>query len=238
MKHFLVAGCAILSLAADATANNGSTVDFNAMTNEVIITNCSFGYETAVVSLAAGGSLLIVEHSNADDLELDLTTNVVERIIFYGDADADYFDNQTLLPTFAFGGDGDDTLLGGFGVDTIYGDDGDDYLDGNAGDDRLYGGNDDDILIGGADADDLYGDRGRDSLYGEAGPDLLDSGSDRFEGVISGGPGADDAYEVGSLNASFRPMAGHGTRTRRSGPLYEEFDLGGQRRDRLHIVTN
>lgn len=238
MKHYLLAACATLLLAADVSASNGSTVNFNATTNEVIITNCSFGAETAVVSLAGGGSLLIVQHSNADDLELDLTVNVVERIIFYGDSDADYFDNQTILPTFAFGGDGDDTLLGGFGIDTMYGDAGDDYLSGNSGDDRLFGGDDNDTLVGGADADDLYGDRGRDSLYGEGGPDLLDSGSDRSEGVISGGPGADNAYEVGTFNASFRPMVGHGTRTRRSGPLYEEFDLGGQRRDRLHIVTN
>ncbi|GAB5445033.1 MAG: hypothetical protein Fues2KO_53820 [Fuerstiella sp.] len=236
MKHFLVAGCAILSLAADATANSGSTVDFNATTNEVIVTNCSFGYETAVVSLAAGGSLLIVEHSNADDLELDLTSNSVERIIFYGDSDADYFDNQTALPTFAFGGAGDDTLLGGFGIDTMYGETGDDYLSGNSGDDRLYGGDDDDMLIGGPDDDDLFGDQGRDDLFGEAGRDLLDSGSDPSEGSLSGGPGADDAYETGSFTTSFRPVRGGGTRSQRSGPTYEFFDLGGQRGDRLHIV--
>lgn len=238
MKNCIFAVCAVCLLTSKAFAVSGSTVEYNATTNEVVITNCSFGYETTVVTMAGGGSFLIVDHSNADEFELDLTQNIVERIIFRGDEDVDYFDNQTVLPSFAFGGDGDDTLLGGSSADVFYGEGGDDYLAGNQGDDRLYGGTDNDTLIGGSGDDDLYGDQGRDNLYGEAGRDILDSGSDRVEGILDGGTGADDAYEIGPMNATLRPLAGHGTRPRRTGPLYQAFDLGGQRGDRLHMERN
>ena len=57
----------------------------------------------------------------------------VKSIVFNGFGQPDRFDNQTFLPSTAYGGGGDDTLLGGTAVDQFFGGDGNDYLDGRGG---------------------------------------------------------------------------------------------------------
>ena len=80
---------------------------------------------------------------------------LVNEIFYLGGDHEDLFDNQTDIPSYANGDDGNDVLLGGSSTDWLRGDDGDDEIRGRAGDDRLdarYGNN---RLIGGNGDDDL-----------------------------------------------------------------------------------
>jgi Ca2+-binding RTX toxin-like protein len=63
----------------------------------------------------------------------------VQRITFQGRDNGDTFHNQTALPAYASGGNGDDDLTGGTGNDTLVGGAGNDWLEGGAGDDSLRG---------------------------------------------------------------------------------------------------
>jgi uncharacterized protein YkwD len=76
-----------------------------------------------------------------------------------------------------YGGNGDDRLYGGNGNDRLDGGAGNDYLDGGSGNDQLFGGNGNDVLRGAAGADQLFGSAGNDSLFGGTGNDRLDGGT-------------------------------------------------------------
>lgn len=130
---------------------------------------------------------------------------------FYGYAGNDYFNNNTGLRTFAWGMDGDDTLLGswnndkldgGNGRDYLYGYGGNDilyggldynynYLNGGSGHDSLYGGWTGDTLVGESGNDYLYGNHGYDLLYGGDGNDTLHGGDDGYWDYLNGGTGQD-----------------------------------------------
>jgi hypothetical protein len=57
------------------------------------------------------------------------------------------------LDNFAYGLDGDDTIIGNGGIDLLYGGNDNDTIDGGAGRDRIVGGFGDDTLTGGAGRD-------------------------------------------------------------------------------------
>jgi Ca2+-binding RTX toxin-like protein len=88
------------------------------------------------------------------------------RIIYQGYGGNDYFRNDTFLPTTAWGGDGNNTLIGGSGPDVLIGGDGNDKLYGNLGNDYLLGGRGNDQLFGAAGEDWLLGGLGNDYLDG------------------------------------------------------------------------
>ena len=108
-----------------------------------------------------------------------------------------YFDTFN----YAFGADGNDTLIGsnfddslnaGKGDDFILGLDGNDSLSGFMGNDYLSGGNGDDKLFGdgvGYGNDTLLGGSGNDKLNGGAGNDVLIGGPGMD--TLIGGTGAD-----------------------------------------------
>lgn len=112
----------------------------------------------------------------------------INRVIFHGYGLNDTFNNFTSfswqanwgptldLPTFAYGGEGNDTLMGANAQDALYGEGGDDKLYGNDGVDTLIGGNGWDELHGGNGGDWLDGGAGDlcwDKLYGEGGNDVF-----------------------------------------------------------------
>lgn len=79
----------------------------------------------------------------------------------------DRFDNRTHLPSLAFGGSGNDTLIGGSGADVMY---------GESGNDKMFGKGGNDSLDAGTGVNGLYGGDGIDVLVGGTGPFT----SDRF----------------------------------------------------------
>lgn len=95
--------------------------------------------------------------------------------------------SAALVPLYALGGAGADTLIAGAGNDTLTGGGGKDSLSGNAGNDRLGGLTHNDTLCGGAGDDRLYGDDGDDWLLGNAGVDRIWAGvgNDTLEGGSS-----------------------------------------------------
>jgi Ca2+-binding RTX toxin-like protein len=92
-----------------------------------------------------------------------------------------------LVPAYALGGAGRDSIIGGSASDTLTGGGGNDTLAGNASDDRLSGHGGHDFLDGGEGHDRLYGDDGDDRLLGTGGVDRLwgGLGNDRLEGGTS-----------------------------------------------------
>jgi Ca2+-binding RTX toxin-like protein len=108
---------------------------------------------------------------------VDFNPALVQSILFYGENGHDSFTNKTLLPSTAYGGNGDDDLTGGANRDTFHGNGGDDILDGSGGPDWLYGDSGSDVLIGGSGSDYLYakdGVDGNDIVFGDT---LVGSGS-------------------------------------------------------------
>lgn len=139
-------------------------------------------------------------------------TSVTGDLVFKGFDGNDSFTNSTALRTFAYGGNGNDTLIGGTNQDVLYGEAGDDYLDGAVGSDSLFGGDGNDLLYGGTNvdanhenyldggngndhlaggdgADRLIGGPGADSLWGHKGDDTLEGGTGKD--MLFGGAGND-----------------------------------------------
>ncbi len=128
----------------------------------------------------------------------DFTANDVQRVLFFGYAGDDQFQNNTSIATSAFGSDGNDTLTGGSGNDllsggndndVISGGDGNDTISGNAGDDDLSGGNGNDSIYGGSGNDMIFAGAGQDFVSGSGGDDTIEGGNDAD--VLSGNNGAD-----------------------------------------------
>ncbi|MFO0841536.1 MAG: calcium-binding protein [Gemmataceae bacterium] len=140
-------------------------------------------------------------------------------VYFHGYGGNDYFRNDTALRSWAYGMDGNDTLIGGSSADrleggngndhlqgrqgndgldgqgdsdTVFGGDGNDWIYGGAGDDHLDGQGDDDVIFAGDGNDKLYGGAGDDHLDGQGGNDWAfgDVGNDK----LYGGTGNDQLY--------------------------------------------
>jgi Ca2+-binding RTX toxin-like protein len=79
-------------------------------------------------------------NSYTQTLNAGVSTNGIE-FEFYGEGHNDTFDNQSAVPSWAYGGPGDDTLLGGSFNDHFFGDQGNDTLNGrNAHDYYVFAG--------------------------------------------------------------------------------------------------
>jgi Ca2+-binding RTX toxin-like protein len=101
---------------------------------------------------------------------VDYDPGVVQSISFWGLAGNDRFTNNTSLPCWAGGGDGNDVLIGGTRADVLRGGNGADRLEGRAGDDSLYGEGGSDTHIGGSGSDYLFakdGTVGNDLVFGD-----------------------------------------------------------------------
>ena len=119
----------------------------------------------------------------------DFSIAEVSFLHFVGLAGDDFFENQTSIPSRAYGQGGADTFIGGSGDDRLIGNDGDDTLQANGGNDFLFAGNGDDQLFGGDGADRILGTTGSNRIEGNAGNDTIYGG--REDDVILGGDGDD-----------------------------------------------
>ncbi|MEO1529513.1 MAG: calcium-binding protein [Planctomycetota bacterium] len=116
----------------------------------------------------------------------------VNKVVFYGNDGADFFQNFATVESEANGGSGRDTLIGGSGPDVLKGDDGRDELRGKDGRDQLFGDDGD---------DDLYGGNGGDFLSGGNGDDLLKAGDGHDR--LSGGAGNDELFGGAGMDGMF-----------------------------------
>jgi uncharacterized protein YbaR (Trm112 family) len=160
------------------------------------------------VATTAGSSYRVILN---DTVQLFPTSLVRSgKVIFRGYNGADRFDNLTALQTWAYGGEGNDTLSGGAVTDYLYGG-GDDELYGRGGNDRLYGEGANDRLHGQGGSDRLFGSTGNDKLfggteydylYGNEDDDFLDDGSGAE--YVEGGDGYDfNAYVTAVAGATY-----------------------------------
>lgn len=153
-------------------------------------------------NISVSGSDVTISLNNTSTI---FSVSKVRGLVFKGLNGDDTFINNSGIPSQAFGGNGNDTLVGGSATDTFFGGNGNDQLTGNdgkdslngeLGDDRLSGNSGNDSLKGGSGRDDLNGGSGNDSLFGEDGDDRLtgDLGTDR----VSGGRGVDTSIRDSS----------------------------------------
>jgi len=131
----------------------------------------------------------------------------IRQVHFYGHAGNDLFQNETSIPTVAYGGPGSDTLHGGSGSDRLYGSQHSGFVNQRLyrvglrghqameGRDRLYGHAGNDYLYGGSGADFLFGAEGHDWISGAAGNDVIFAG-DGNDWII--GHSGDDSIFAGS----------------------------------------
>jgi len=170
----------------------------------------------------------------------------VREIKFFGRNGNDYFQNNTNVPTVAYGGRGYDRIYGGTAADTLNGGSESDFLSGGSGNDRLNGGHGNDAIHGGPGADLLRGDEGNDRLFGYSGDDTVfggngkdrlygGSGDDRLFGddgndLLRGGSGADELF---GQNGSDE-LLGQGGRDLLKGGSGRDVLRGGSGNDRLY----
>ena len=191
----------------------GENVFFNA--NDGVSSRELWVIRRAFARLAAHGTLTVKGTEAADNISLIVRGSTLrvwrdgETLTFpladvkhieidAGDGDDAIDWTGIAIPTYCFGGlgndrmtagTGDDTLSGGGGRDYLSGGGGDDFVSGGATNDELYGGPGADHLEGGAANDLLAGGAHDDRLYGDAGNDVL-SGNDGKD-VMYGGDGDD-----------------------------------------------
>jgi Ca2+-binding RTX toxin-like protein len=139
--------------------------------NGVITIVGSSGIDAVSVKYDATGTKVVVTASWGGSVTTSKAA--VKSVVFFGLAGNDWFTNSTAVPTFAYGGPGNDHLTGGSGKDSLYGGSGNDVLSGASGNDKLYG------------------ESGTDTLYGGAGGDYLEGGSDFEVDTLWGGDGLD-----------------------------------------------
>lgn len=126
----------------------------------------------------ANNALSVVQDSNVPSGSF-----ADKQIEFQGGESGDIFNNETWIPSIAYGyggqldvlkgGFGNDRLFGGDGADQLIGKDGDDRLDGGKGADFIRGSMGNDILFGRGDTDLLDGGFGEDKIYAGGGHDLV-----------------------------------------------------------------
>ena len=205
-------------MAADVTLNNGLlTIDGDATDNHIVVQQelrqldygfHGFGLRSSRFRATRPLRVTTVIKShmepNGTPVEYGRETfsSAIHQVHFFGHGGDDFFDNQTHIPTVAYGGFGDDTLRGGSSHDTLFGyerpmmnsgmlagpvrnlfqnqrsmfqvvSDGNDLLIGNEGNDRLHGGYGMDSLHGNAGDDAIFGGAGNDRIFGGDGRDLL-----------------------------------------------------------------
>ena len=125
----------------------------------------------------------------------------VDLITFIGTDGDDHFEHTTGKDTWAFGGDGDDTIQTSSGDDWVSGDDGNDVIDTGAGKDLVSGANGNDTIDSGSGDDVVYGHhgddyieagKGHDNIEGGSGNDTIKAGSGND--TVEGGTGDDSVY--------------------------------------------
>ena len=162
----------------------------------------------------SAGKLVVADTTGTGPVLVGITEfnpSDVTGINFFGYAGDDQFTlgsvGGRVIPVYAFGGDGNDTLTAGSGADYLFGDGGNDKLVGGYGRDYLVGGAGDDELRGDGGSDYLNGGDGNDSIFGGY-PDLSGPGlivideNDEIRGgngndVINGELGSDTIYGDG-----------------------------------------
>jgi Ca2+-binding RTX toxin-like protein len=138
-----------------------------------------------VISLSLKSSTYTVTLNGS---KLSFASNLVSSIdVLSGDGNDAIDASAALVPVYALGGAGRDTIAGGANKDTLTGGGGNDSLDGGGGDDRASGHGGNDVLVGGEGADRLYGDDGDDQLFGQGGVDRIwaGAGNDSLDGGTS-----------------------------------------------------
>jgi len=97
---------------------------------------------TTYIPVLGGGFVPLTTHKEAS-----YAAAGVSKIWFTGADGNDSFTNKTGVASWAFGGNGNDTLTGGSGNDMLCGGAGNDVLEGRGGDDALYGGAGNDTYV-------------------------------------------------------------------------------------------
>lgn len=169
-----------------------------AFNNGVLSINGTPDADQATLTLLGSGSTVRVAASGADIQ--DFPRSQINEVVFIGLGGDDFFNNNTNIPSRAFGQNGDDTLLGGSANDILIGGAGGDQLQGNAGDDVIRGSN------GGSQPDVITGNAGNDRLFGGTGTNTINGGDG--DDVIFGGSG-DDEIDAGAGNDEIFTGAGN-----------------------------
>jgi Ca2+-binding RTX toxin-like protein len=186
----------------------------NVVFNDGILSiNGTTGVDTATLTLVSNGSAVRVNASGA--ATQDFTRSQVREVVFIGLGGDDFFNNQTDVPSRAFGQNGNDTLLGGSGQDTLVGGAGSDELRGNGGNDIIRGSN------GGSQPDLIFGGDGNDRLFGGTGTNTINGGDGND--VVFGGSGIDN---INGGDGNDELFAGAGNNTVRGGNG-DDFVIGG-----------
>jgi len=134
--------------------SRAATVTFLRATGRVIILGTHYGDQVEVSLSPSGYQLGVRAHSEQGALGRAVPPWVfpvaeVKAVEFRGGPGDDLFVNNTPIPSYAAGEEGNDVLIGGSNVDVLYGDAGNDWLIGHDGDDALSGDGHLDTLLGG-----------------------------------------------------------------------------------------
>ena len=155
---------------------------FNAEIGQVLIGGTNDADHATVIQ---DGDIITVDQRGYSSQQFDIAD--VAFVHFVGLGGDDYFENQSSVPSRAYGQDGNDTFIGGSGDDRLLGHGGNDTLEGNGGNDFLLAGSGDDTASGGAGDDRILGTAGANRLDGQDGNDTIFGGRDNDE--IFGGDG-------------------------------------------------
>lgn len=132
--------------------------------------------------------------SNAEQFRTSGVSYLATRILLEQEVEA----SKPLLmvgdnaDNFAFGLEGNDTIIGNGGNDTLFGNQQNDLIYGGDGNDTLYGGKDNDTLYGNQGNDAIYGDQGNDVLYGGKNNDIVHG--NQGDDILNGDIGNDTLY--------------------------------------------
>ena len=160
-----------------------------------------------------------------------LQKGMIDLISFTGSEGDDHFENSTGKDTWAFGGDGDDTIQTSWGDDLVHSGDGDDVIKSGAGNDIVTGAEGADTINSGSGNDFVYGHDGDDSIEAGNGDDNIQGGdgADRIKAgsgddVVDGGAG-NDTLEGGAGNDSLDGGAGTDTASYGSASTTTSFNI-------------
>ena len=148
-------------------------VVFTAATGEVLIGGTN---TNDVARVTESNDVITVTQEGFDTRTFDASE--VNSIVFVGLRGDDFFENQTAIPSRAFGNAGNDTLIGGSGADRLVGHTDNDIIRGNGGNDVLIAGNGDDNVDAGAGNDTVVGVRGFNIIQSGTGDDRVFGGED------------------------------------------------------------
>lgn len=146
-------------------------IEFTVSTGEVLIGGTD---EADIAQVSQAGDTVTITQQGFETRTF--SASEITLITFVGLDGDDFFENQTAIPSSAFGLGGNDTLIGGSGIDRLFGNGGEDIIRGNAGDDFLVAGNGDDNVDAGAGNDLVIGVRGINSIEGGTGDDSIFGG--------------------------------------------------------------